>query len=164
MRRPAAFRSVSWFGDAAEPSAFVAVPPRGYERYRVTGSLRVASDAEAPDLEHVDVVDVDTGARALVRGEMATLTLSGELNPDYVRRLWMDARYLTGLAAKLGRPPDVAARVADYRRAVLALRSEGWGRYPTIDKVLEYLGSDKDERQVRRDIGMPWRRWLGTID
>ena len=82
----------------------VRTPPRGYERYRVTGTATVRPDAW-PVLEVITIVDKDTGAKVTVRGDSVTLTAEGEAAPEYVKRLWADARHLAALARRYGRPP-----------------------------------------------------------
>jgi hypothetical protein len=171
VTRPMVLRSVVWRGAGFGRWEFTAVPPVPYHRtsdgqlrYQVTGTLRHSPDSP-PDLELVTVTDVETGAVVEVRGDSTTLQAPTASTLAGVTKLWRDGRYLAGLASKVGRPSEVDSRVADYRRAVLALRAEGWSPDPTIGRVLEHLGKHAtDEAQVRRDIGMKWRDWLRTID
>lgn len=133
MTRPLVFRSVAWYGeDGPGPWDFVAVPPEGFAQYQVTGSLRVAPHVHPPgltlDLELVSVKDTETGATVAIRGNAATIDLSGDAAPKYVNRLWQDARHLAGMARRLGRPPGTAVTEDEIRRAVALLRKAGRSR------------------------------------
>jgi hypothetical protein len=171
VTRPMVLRAVTWSGDGFGSWEFTAVSPAPYRRtsdgqlrYQVTGTLRHSPDSP-PDLELVTVTNVETRGVVEVRGESTTLRAPTASTLAGVTELWRDGRYLAGPAPKVGRPSERDMRVADYRRAVQALREAGWGPEPTIGKVLEYLGEHhRDEAQVRRDIGMRWRDWLRTID
>ena len=91
MTRPIVFRAVTWRGEGPGPWSFTAVPPAGFEQYRVTGSLRATTDSHLQDLELVTVNDPETGAQVAIRGDDATITLSGDADPKYVNRLWRRA-------------------------------------------------------------------------
>jgi hypothetical protein len=142
MTRPMVLRSVGWRGDATESAPFVGQPPAEYaDRYRVTGTLRVVpGPASAPDLEVITIVDIETRSEVTVRGEQMTLTTS-DVPPEYVARLWRDARHLAGVARRRGRPPGLTDVRDDEQLRTIGRELRAQDRRPTLQAVAAYSGT-----------------------
>ena len=66
------------------------------------------------------------------------------------------ARWLPGGANRGGRTSEHAARLADYRTAILALSREGYGAAQiTATEVLRRLHRTGSESQLRKDVSDP---------
>ncbi len=121
MTRRIVLRSMGWYGDADEPADFTALPPTGYEQYRIGGTLRVVSSERPPVVETIIVTDKGTGTRVTLAGEAGSVDgLRGDSAPEYVTRLWADARHLAGLVRR-GRPSTRHVRIEAIVEAAAAL-------------------------------------------
>jgi hypothetical protein len=165
MTRPIVFRAVTWRGEGPGPWSFTAVPPAGFEQYRVTGSLRATTDSHLQDLELVTVNDPETGAQVAIRGDDATITLSGDADPKYVNRLWRDARHLAGLAQRIGRPPGSTIITSDEQIRAVVLQMRRDRRKVTEDTVATFAGtfSKANLRHYLTATGRTWRELLRTF-
>jgi len=66
-------RSLAWYGEGDEPAEFVALPPTGYEQYRIGGTLRVVSRERPPVIDTIVITDKDTGAVVTLTGEAGSV-------------------------------------------------------------------------------------------
>jgi hypothetical protein len=98
VTRPMVFRSVAWYGDGPGSWSFQAVPPPGYEGYKVTGILRYNPES-APEFELVEVIDRVTGAQVTARDEVVTSTATPAATLTHVRNLWRDGRARVGFTS-----------------------------------------------------------------
>ena len=60
MTRRMVLRSLAWYGEDDEPADFTAVPPTGYEQYRLGGTLHVVSRLKPPVIDAIVITDKDT--------------------------------------------------------------------------------------------------------
>ncbi len=155
MTRWMALDSIAWYGEGDEPTEFTARAPTDYRQYRIAGTLRVVSPAEAV-IDTIVITDKNTRAVVTLTGEAGSIAnLPESLKPDDVARLWRDAGYLAGwVKASGGRPSQAADRLADYRSAILALgRDKGYrpGQI-TARLVLLRLHRTGSEAQLRKDV------------
>jgi hypothetical protein len=169
MTRPLVFRGVAWYGeDGPGPWDFVAMPPAGFAQYQITGSLRADGHVHPSgltlDLELVTVKDTETGATVAIRGNAATIDLSGDAAPQYVSRLWRDTRYLAGMARRLGRPPRTTIIANDEQINLVLQQLRRDGRVLTQKNVVANAASFSKEnlRYYLRVTGRTWREFLHT--
>lgn len=154
-------RSMFWYGEGDGPAEFTALPPAGYEQYSIVGTLRVVSRAAAPIIDSITIADTETSTAVTFRGEAASITLPGDARPEYVKRLWSDARYLAGQVRR-GRPPRMTNIESDEQILVVvaAMRK---GRYRITQRQVAATSGTFTLSALRNYLSLNGRRWQELI-
>lgn len=121
------WRGIAWSGEDGKPASFVVnLPARFRETYSAGGLLTVKPDhSEAPTILALTVTDRDTGARVRMRGQRVTLAAGPSATPEYVRRLWQDARVILGIVyRRMGRGPGAIRDDDQIRRVISEMRRD----------------------------------------
>lgn len=158
----AVWRGFTWRGEPGDLAPFsVVLPPELRERYLVTGRLRVLADSPPlVRIASVTVVDRGTGARVRMRGNRTAMAPGDAATPEYVGRLWADARLILGLAHRqLGRPTGTGVIRDDEEILKVIAEVRAAEIRPTLVSVAAYSGTFTYDnlRSYLRRTGRKWR-------
>jgi hypothetical protein len=128
-----------WIVNLGPHSPFVADPAQAPKP--TLADLYTATAIGDPPSE-VLVTAKETGATVRVRGESMTLKADPGASPAYVKRLWQDARVISGRARRSGRPTDsgIIRDDGEILRVVAELRRAGVRRI-TLEAIAATSGS-----------------------